>query len=146
MRKVASVLLVLAMVLAVGMAYAGDARVPMELQAQFEQQTGTKASYYLWFPVVAEYPKDLNWTNFLILSNYTGGNIVIGCWYTSFQRTQTLQTYELGKFEKLILPVGQTVGSNQGYDILCGSDNFFGGAVLLFEGGSLATSMPWVYF
>ncbi len=145
MKKMVFVFLSLAMVLAVGLAYAGDARVPQEMAAQFEQQTGAKASYFLWFPVVAEYPKDLNWTNFLILSNYTGGTITIGCWYTSFQKTQTLQTYELGKFEKLILAVGN-IGSNQGYDVLCASDNFFGGAVLLFEGGSLATSMPWVYF
>lgn len=145
MKKLACVLLGLVMVVAAGMAYAGEARVPQELQAQFEQQTGVKASYYLWFPVVAEYPKDLNWTNFLILSNYTSGNVTIGCWYTSFERRQTFQTYELIKYEKLILPVGQMVKANQGYDILCASDKFFGGAVLLFEGGSLATTMPWTY-
>lgn len=146
MKKCLSVILGLAMVLALGTAYAEQPRVPQELQAQYEQETGAKAAYGLWFPVVAEFPKDLNWTNFLILSNYTNSTIVIGCWYTSFQRTQTLQTYELGKFEKAIVPVGQVVGSNEGYDVLCMSDNFFGGAVLLFEGGSLATSMPWVYF
>lgn len=146
MKKCLSVILGLAMVLAVGMAYAEQPRVPQELQAQYEQQTGAKASYYLWFPVVAEYPKDFNWQNFLILSNYTGGTITIGCWYTSFQRTQTYISYDLEKFEKLVLAVGQAVGTNQGYDILCMSDNFFGGAVLLFEGGSLATTMPWMYF
>lgn len=146
MKKLACVLLGLVMVVAAGMAYAGEARVPQELQAQFEQQTGAKAAYWLWFPVVAEYPKDLNWTNFLILSNYTSGNIEIGCWFTSFGKKQTFNTYKLVGYEKLILAVGQEVTANQGYDILCGSNNFFGGAVLLFEGGSLATSMPWTYF
>ena len=47
MKKFAGAILILTLVLGFGLAYAEDSRIPQELQAQYEQATGSKATFYI---------------------------------------------------------------------------------------------------
>lgn len=146
MKKFACLALTLALVLGLGMAYAADPRVPQEFQAQYEQETGAKATFIIWFPVAPQL-KTPGWQNILILSNFDVNTIQVQCWFTSFSRTQTVKIYDLGKYEKRIFFLEDELGSRDDvYDIFCGSSNLFGAGLLLLEGGAIVTAWPPVVF
>lgn len=146
MKKFACLALTMALVLGLGMAYAADPRVPQEFQAQYEQETGAKATYLIWFPVAPQL-KTPGWQNILILSNFDVNTIQVQCWFTSFSRTQTVKLYELGKYEKRIFFLEDELGSRDDvYDIFCGSSNLFGAGLLLLEKGAIVTAWPPIVF
>ncbi|MGQ9750886.1 hypothetical protein [Desulfosoma sp.] len=146
MKRLLCVAMTLALVLGIGMAYAEDARVPQEFQAQYEQETGAKAAFFIWFPIAPQL-KTPGWQNILILSNAANIPIQVQCWFTSFARTQTVKPYSLGQFEKKIFFLEDELGSkDEVYDIFCGSSNIFGAGLLLLEKGAIVTAWPPVVF
>ncbi|MEJ5347089.1 MAG: hypothetical protein WHS46_00180 [Desulfosoma sp.] len=145
MKKIASTVLVAMLVLGAGLALAGDARIPQELQAEYEQATGTKATFAIWFPVAPEL-RTPGWENILILSNFSTSAMQVQCWFTSLARTQTIKLYELGKYEKRVFFLQNELGRNDEiYDIFCLASNLFGAGLLLLEGGNIVTAWPPVF-
>ncbi len=146
MKKIASTVLVAMLVLGAGLAFAGDARVPQELQAEYEQRTGTAPDVYIWFPVAPEL-RSPGWQNILIISNFGADPIQVGCYFTSYSRTQTFKLYDLVKYEKRILPLQEELGTRDDvYDVFCTSANLFGAALLFLEKGAIVTAWPPVFF
>lgn len=146
MKKVVCAALVLTFVLGFGLAYAGDARIPQEVQGEYEQRTGKNPDFYIWFPVAPEL-RSPGWQNILILSNFGTAPIQVGCSFTSLARTQTFKLYDLLKYEKRILLLQDELGTRDDvYDIFCQSVSLFGAALLLLENGGIVTAWPPVVF
>ncbi len=146
MKKIASTVLVVMLVLAAGLAFAGDARIPQELQTEYEQRTGAAPDVYIWFPVAPEL-RSPGWQNILIISNFGTATIQVGCYFTSFSRTQTFKLYDLSKYEKRILTLQEELGTRDDvYDVFCQSANLFGAALLFLEKGAIVTAWPPVFF
>ncbi len=146
MKKIISCFAVLALVLSFGLANAGELRVPQQFQQDFEAATGSTAKLVnaIWFPIVPELAQ-FKWDNILIVSNFNNFTITVACWFTTFSQSQTIKTYTLDFYEKLILQLDVSGFGDELYDIYCASDQVFGAAVLLLEGGSIATAWPPIY-
>jgi len=142
MKKLILCLVMLTLILSFGVASASEQKIPQHVQDAYTAQFGTKATFGIWFPVYPELPAS-SWTNFLVLSNYYSSAISVSCMITNLSNKQITQTFQLGKFEKVInsrLDLG--LAGNDVYDILCVSDNFFGAAALLLEGSAVAVAWP----
>jgi hypothetical protein len=141
MKKWIVIPVALMFVLSVGFAFASDSRTPQHIQDTFAEQ-GIKANFNYWFPTVPQISQN-SWSNTLILSNFNDKPIQVFVWFTTFGQVQTMKTYALDFFQKKIITLGGNSGFGDDiYDIYCGSDQFFGAACLLIEGGKIATAWP----
>jgi hypothetical protein len=139
MKKLIGLVFALVLVFSVASAYAGGAAtVPQNVQDQFAAR-GAKANYSWWFPVIPEL-SEKKWTNIVVLSNFNTDPITVQCWFTHLSRQQTIQTYDLDKYEKWFIYMS-TFGDDV-YDVWCGCDQYFGAAALLLENGSIVTAWP----
>jgi hypothetical protein len=146
MKKLILCLVVLTLMLSFGIASALDgSKIPQQFQDAYTAEFGTKANFVIWFPVVPELSQ-LSWSNILILSNFNNFAVNVGCWVTSYANEQTLKTYTLPFFGKRIIQLNQSGFADSLYDIYCSSDQIFGAAVLLLEGGKISTAWPPVFF
>ncbi|MDY6910690.1 MAG: hypothetical protein SWC40_12245 [Thermodesulfobacteriota bacterium] len=144
MKKIVVCLIGLALAFSAGFAGAEDARIPQQMQDEFQQLTGTKANYFTWFPVAPELSES-RWSNILILSNFYEDPVTVGCWFTSLSREQTYKTWQLGQYEKMIKTLSELGFSEDVYDVFCMSDQLFGAAILFLEGGKIVTAWPPVF-
>lgn len=144
MKKLLCCLVVLIVVLSIGLANAQESRIPKNIQDAYQEQTGAKAAYAIWFPVVPEH-SPWNWSNILIISNFNNAPITVACWFTTYGMEQTIKTYSLRFYEKKIVILGQAGFGDDLYDIFCTCSQVFGAAVLLLEGGKIVTAWPPIF-
>jgi hypothetical protein len=136
----------IALVFSFGVAGAADSgKIPKHIQDAYTAETGKQANVAIWFPVVPEV-SSRNWANILIVSNFNDTPISVTCYFTTFSSEQTSKTYSLPFFSKKIVTLGSSGFGDGLYDIYCASDQLFGAAVLLLEGGSIATTWPPLWF
>ncbi|MFH0730764.1 MAG: hypothetical protein V2B19_31025 [Pseudomonadota bacterium] len=141
MKKMLVISIALMMIFSVGFAFASESRTPQYVQDFFTTQ-GVKANFNMWFPTVPQM-SNVGWSNTLILSNFADSPITIFVWFTTFSSVQTMKTYQLSSYQKKIITLGGSSGFGDDlYDIYCGSDKFFGAAVLLLENGNVAAAWP----
>lgn len=146
MKKLIITIVMLTLVMSVGVASAADSsKIPQRIQNSYQASTGTMANMAIWFPIVPQVSA-LNWANILIVSNFNDFGITVQCWFTDFSNEQTSKTYSLPFFGKKIITLSEAGFGDSLYDIYCASNQTFGAAALLVEGGTIAATWPPLLF
>ncbi len=143
MKKMGLLSIAMVLVIAVGLAYGDDGRIPKQIKDELALK-GVTANYFIWFPAVPEI-SETNWNNILILSNFYNEPVDIYCYYTTYSQEQTMKQYTLQFYQKKLITLKKAGFGDDLYDIFCASNNFFGAEALLLEGGKIAAAWPPIF-